>query len=86
MSPAAALRAAQNKIREQPQWRSPYYWAAFTFQGDYQQSIRVTSPTVTKFRDKKLAAVLISAMLLVALGGLLVYRHFRRVHYSTVKK
>ena len=78
MPPAAALRAAQNTIREQPQWRSPYYWAAFTFQGDYQQSIRVTLPTVTKLRDKKLTAVLISAMLLSALGGLLVYRRFGR--------
>jgi len=83
MPPAAALRAAQNSIREQPQWRSPYYWAAFTFQGDYQQSIRLTSPTM--IRDKRLIAVLISAMLLLALGGWLVYRRFGRVH-STVKK
>ncbi|MEN3329603.1 MAG: hypothetical protein V7638_4410 [Acidobacteriota bacterium] len=74
MPPAAALRAAQNTIREQPQWRSPYYWAAFTFQGDYQQTIRVTPPTFTKLKDKRLIAVAIAAMLLIALGGLLFYR------------
>jgi len=85
MTPAAALRAAQNHIREQPQWRSPYYWAAFTFQGDYQQSIKVSSPTVMKIGEKRLVVVVISAMLLLALGGQLFYRHFRGFH-STVKK
>jgi CHAT domain-containing protein len=40
MTPAAALRAAQNSIREQPQWKSPYYWAAFTLQGEFKQVIK----------------------------------------------
>lgn len=44
MPPAAALQAAQNSIRQEPQWRSPYYWAAFTLQGEYRQVIRTTSP------------------------------------------
>jgi CHAT domain-containing protein/tetratricopeptide (TPR) repeat protein len=34
-SPAAALRAAQDEIRRQPRWRSPYYWAGFTLQGEW---------------------------------------------------
>jgi CHAT domain-containing protein len=34
-SPAAALRSAQIHISEQKRWRSPYYWAAFTIQGDW---------------------------------------------------
>jgi len=42
MTPAAALRAAQNSIRQEPQWHSPYYWAAFTLQGDYRQVIATT--------------------------------------------
>lgn len=33
-SPAAALRAAQLEMWNDPQWRSPYYWAAFTLQGE----------------------------------------------------
>ena len=40
MGPAAALRAAQNQIRSQPKWSSPYYWAGFTFQGDYDLTIK----------------------------------------------
>lgn len=40
MPPGAALRAAQNTIRQNPRWRSPYYWAAFTLQGEYGQPIR----------------------------------------------
>ncbi|PYS99231.1 MAG: hypothetical protein DMF65_09690 [Acidobacteria bacterium] len=39
-TPAEALRAAQNSIRREPLWRSPYYWAAFTLQGEYRQVIR----------------------------------------------
>jgi CHAT domain-containing protein/Flp pilus assembly protein TadD len=32
---AAALREAQNAVRANPEWRSPYYWAAFTLQGEF---------------------------------------------------
>jgi CHAT domain-containing protein len=36
LSPAAALRAAQDKIRHQEGWRAPYYWAGFTLQGEWR--------------------------------------------------
>ena len=36
LRPAAALRAAQIKMWEQQRWRSPYYWAAFTLQGEWK--------------------------------------------------
>ena len=35
LSPAEALRGAQQHIRTQPQWQHPKYWAAFTLQGDW---------------------------------------------------
>jgi CHAT domain-containing protein len=35
-SPAASLRAAQLTLWRQRQWRSPYYWAAFTSQGEWR--------------------------------------------------
>jgi len=35
LSPAAALRAAQDFIRHQEGWHAPYYWAGFTLQGEY---------------------------------------------------
>jgi len=36
LRPAAALRAAQVKMWKQQRWRSPYYWAAFTLQGEWR--------------------------------------------------
>ena len=33
--PAAALRAAQIAMLKQNRWQSPYYWAAFTMQGEW---------------------------------------------------
>jgi CHAT domain-containing protein len=34
--PAAALRAAQIEMLQTPQWKEPYYWAAFTLQGEWK--------------------------------------------------
>ena len=34
--PAAALRTAQIEMWKQKQWQSPYYWAAFTMQGEWR--------------------------------------------------
>jgi CHAT domain-containing protein/tetratricopeptide (TPR) repeat protein len=36
LTPAAALRQAQRRLREKPQWRDPYYWSPFVLQGDWQ--------------------------------------------------
>jgi CHAT domain-containing protein/Tfp pilus assembly protein PilF len=36
MRPAAALRVAQIRMWKQKQWASPYYWAAFQIQGEWQ--------------------------------------------------
>jgi CHAT domain-containing protein/tetratricopeptide (TPR) repeat protein len=34
--PAAALRAAQIEMWRQKDWQPPYYWAAFSFQGEWK--------------------------------------------------
>ncbi len=34
--PAAALRAAQLEMMQKPRWQSPFYWAAFTLQGEWK--------------------------------------------------
>jgi CHAT domain-containing protein len=65
MTPAAALRQAQNTIRQQPLWRSPYFWGAFTLQGDYQHTIHSAQPPASKLRGKIIAGV----MLLLLLWG-----------------
>jgi CHAT domain-containing protein len=36
LAPAAALRAAQLELATVPRWASPYYWAPFVIQGDWQ--------------------------------------------------
>jgi CHAT domain-containing protein len=36
LPPAAALRAAQIELRKNKKWQDPYYWAAFTLQGEWQ--------------------------------------------------
>ena len=35
LSPAAALRAAQLEMMKDPRYSAPYYWAAFTLQGEW---------------------------------------------------
>jgi CHAT domain-containing protein/lipopolysaccharide biosynthesis regulator YciM len=39
MTPAAALRRAQIEMWQQPRWQHPYYWAAFSLQGNRDVSI-----------------------------------------------
>jgi CHAT domain-containing protein len=36
LRPASALRAAQVNMWREKRWRSPYYWAAFVIQGEWQ--------------------------------------------------
>lgn len=36
LRPAAALRAAQVSLMKEKQWQSPFYWAAFTLQGEWK--------------------------------------------------
>jgi CHAT domain-containing protein/tetratricopeptide (TPR) repeat protein len=36
LAAAAALRRAQMKLRDTPQWSSPYFWAGFVLQGDWR--------------------------------------------------
>jgi CHAT domain-containing protein/Tfp pilus assembly protein PilF len=36
LRPAAALRAAQLQMWQQPRWQLPYYWASFVLQGEWK--------------------------------------------------
>ena len=36
LRPAAALRAAQASMLKEKRWQAPYYWAAFTLQGEWK--------------------------------------------------
>ncbi|EAW34781.1 DUF2225 domain-containing protein [Lyngbya sp. PCC 8106] len=39
LSATAALRTAQLEMQTETQWKSPYYWAAFTLQGEWRKKI-----------------------------------------------
>jgi CHAT domain-containing protein len=36
LRPAAALRAAQVSLINEKRWAQPFYWAAFTLQGEWR--------------------------------------------------
>lgn len=40
---AAALRQAQIKMYNDPRYRSPFFWAAFTMQGDYEKIPQIST-------------------------------------------
>jgi CHAT domain-containing protein/predicted negative regulator of RcsB-dependent stress response len=41
LTPAAALKTAKREMWKQERWRAPFYWAAFTLQGEYAERISV---------------------------------------------
>jgi CHAT domain-containing protein/Tfp pilus assembly protein PilF len=43
LAPSAALRSAQLSMLRDPRWRAPYYWAAFTLQGEWTLPERMAS-------------------------------------------
>ncbi len=63
---AEALRKAQIKLRGNPQFQSPFYWAAFTVEGDFRNV-----PRLSRSFDYRIYGFLI---LPFALIGLVVYR------------
>lgn len=74
MRPAEALRAAQDSIRQKPEWRAPYYWAAFTLQGEYRQVIR---PAHSNSQVRNRNIVLGGSLLLLLLSAAWWYRRRR---------
>jgi CHAT domain-containing protein len=71
-TPAAALRAAQNTIRRQAGWQSPYYWAAFTLQGQYRRAITPAPPS--SFPTTLTLAVLAALFATLGIFYLIRYR------------
>jgi CHAT domain-containing protein len=67
LAPAAALKAAKEKLWRQGRWRSPFYWAAFVLQGEYGQRIRDEQGR----GPAAAAAVVTAAVLLLLLWGFL---------------
>jgi CHAT domain-containing protein/Flp pilus assembly protein TadD len=47
LTPSAALRRAKLEMRSEKRWQSPYYWAAFTLQGDGQRDLSLKPSKTT---------------------------------------
>jgi len=71
LTPAAALRLAKQRIRQQKAWSAPYFWAGFVLQGEYKESIVVD-------RDSGLHMSLAIAITLVLISFALTILQRRR--------
>jgi len=83
MGPARALREAQNYIRSQPGWSAPYYWAGFTFQGDYDLTISVPPSAPDRSYQKQ---IVVGVLILVAAAAAAAWLFWRkRVRSTTIQ-
>src|SRR5688572_2212708 len=74
MPPAAALRDAQLELAKPPRWQSPYYWAGFVIQGQYDQKEKFGPPSIGN-TELAVVAVLGGSLLL---ASILFFRRRRR--------
>ena len=58
--PAAALKKAKREMWKQERWRAPFYWAAFTLQGEYTEHLSVPRRT-----NRRLILIAVVAFALV---------------------
>jgi CHAT domain-containing protein/tetratricopeptide (TPR) repeat protein len=64
--PAAALRFAKQKIRQEKAWSAPYFWAGFVLQGEYKDNVVVDSKSWLRIGwIVSLALALISSALIL---------------------
>lgn len=63
--PAAALRLAKERMRQQKTWRAPYFWAGFVLQGEYSQRIEINNSGLWTNLAGPLAVVLTLTGLLI---------------------
>lgn len=75
---AQALRRAQIKMRRNPQYQSPFYWAAFTVQGDFQ-----TAPQISGDFDYRIFGLLILPLALLGIYAIAAGRIIRCRNYKS---
>jgi CHAT domain-containing protein len=77
LPPAAALRSAKQKIRQEKAWSAPYFWAGFVLQGEYNERIVVERTSWVSIGSA------VSLALFVIIPGLLILqRRRRRTHLA----
>jgi len=71
LPPAAALRTAKEKIRQEKAWSAPYFWAGFVLQGEYKD------PIVVRTNSWRSVAIAVPVVLILTSSGLFVIRRRR---------
>ena len=71
LTPSKALQKAQIKLQQNERYKSPFYWAAFTVQGDYRNV-----PDISSGFDRRI--YLLPAAVILLLAAFLGYRIIRR--------
>jgi CHAT domain-containing protein len=71
-TPAEALRAAQNSIRQEPQWSAPHYWAGFTLQGEYRYVVNSSQGW------RRYSVAIVAAILFLLLAA--AYWYHKKAH------
>jgi CHAT domain-containing protein/Flp pilus assembly protein TadD len=72
VTPAAALRTAQQRVRQEKAWQAPYFWAGFVLQGEYNQRIVIQR---SSWQGRALATVVTLILILI---GITIYQRRRR--------
>jgi hypothetical protein len=75
MTPAAALRSAKQKIRQQTAWSAPYFWAGFVLQGEYKASL-----VVDRGSGLRTSLAIGITVVLISFGLTIFQRRRRRSH------
>jgi len=75
MAPAAALRHAQLTLSQNKRWQSPYYWAGFVIQGQYNETEKFVEPFPNR---TQLALLCVMGGVLLLIGTVVFLRRRRR--------
>ncbi|MDX6443924.1 MAG: hypothetical protein QOH71_998 [Blastocatellia bacterium] len=80
MTPAAALRSAKQRIRQQTAWSAPYFWAGFVLQGEYKATI-----VVDRGSGLRTSLTIAITIVLISFGLTILQRRRRRSHMRSHK-
>jgi CHAT domain-containing protein len=76
LPPAAALRSAKQRLRQEKAWSAPYFWAGFVLQGEYNERIVVDRKSWLRI------GLAVSVALVLISSALMILQRRRRAHLA----
>lgn len=80
LTPAAALRLAKQRTRQQSAWSAPYFWAGFVLQGEYKASI-----VVDRGAGLRTGLAIAITLVLISFGLTILQRRRRRSYMRSYR-